>query len=42
MLIGAVSPAAMRRVGRWADGFMAAVAPPDYVMQLYGVAEESW
>ena len=42
LLIGALSPAAIRRVGRWADGFIAAVAPPDFVQQLYSVAEEAW
>ncbi len=42
LLIGAVSSAAIRRVGRWADGFIAAVAPPDFVQQLYTVAEEAW
>ena len=42
LLIGAASPGALRRVGRWADGFIAAVAPPDFVQQLYSVAEESW
>ena len=41
LLVGAVSPSAIRRVGRWADGL---ITPgiPESVQQAYGVAEESW
>jgi alkanesulfonate monooxygenase SsuD/methylene tetrahydromethanopterin reductase-like flavin-dependent oxidoreductase (luciferase family) len=42
VLIGAASPAAIRRVGRWADGFISIPLPPDHVQQLYRVAQESW
>jgi alkanesulfonate monooxygenase SsuD/methylene tetrahydromethanopterin reductase-like flavin-dependent oxidoreductase (luciferase family) len=42
VLIGAASPAAVRRVGRWADGFISVPLPPEQVRQLYSVAEESW
>jgi alkanesulfonate monooxygenase SsuD/methylene tetrahydromethanopterin reductase-like flavin-dependent oxidoreductase (luciferase family) len=43
LLIGAYSPAAIRRIGRWADGFITGgVADPEQARQMYDVAEESW
>ena len=41
LLIGGLSPNALRRVGRWADGLIIPGAP-DYVKKSYGVAQESW
>ena len=42
VLIGAGTPQAVRRVGRYADGFIAAAANAAAVEQLYSVALESW
>jgi alkanesulfonate monooxygenase SsuD/methylene tetrahydromethanopterin reductase-like flavin-dependent oxidoreductase (luciferase family) len=43
LLIGAYSPTAIRRVGRWADGFISGgVADPEQVRQMFDVAVESW
>jgi alkanesulfonate monooxygenase SsuD/methylene tetrahydromethanopterin reductase-like flavin-dependent oxidoreductase (luciferase family) len=42
VLIGGASPAAIRRVGQWADGFISVPLAPDQVRQLYGAAEQSW
>ena len=41
LLIGASSPAALRRVGRWADGYIA-VGTADAVRRAYGLAVDSW
>jgi alkanesulfonate monooxygenase SsuD/methylene tetrahydromethanopterin reductase-like flavin-dependent oxidoreductase (luciferase family) len=43
LLIGGYTPAAIRRVGRWADGFISGgVRDPEQVRQLFKLAEESW
>lgn len=43
VLIGGYSPAAMRRVGRWADGYISGGSSDvQQIQQLYRVAEESW
>ncbi len=42
VLIGGGTPAAIRRVGRWADGFMAPGGNPASVQALYQIAEDSW
>ena len=42
VLIGAGAPQAVRRVGKHADGFIAAAGNPAAVEQLYHVAVESW
>ena len=42
VLIGAGTPQAVRRVGRYADGFVAAAANAAAVQELYQVALESW
>ena len=42
VLIGAGAPQAVRRVGRYADGFIAAAGSAAAVEQLYQVAVESW
>src|SRR5215216_6254298 len=43
LLIGGYTPPAIRRVGRWADGFISGGIPdPEQVRQLFDLAEESW
>ena len=42
VLIGAGTPQAVRRVGRYADGFIAAAGNAAGVQELYKVAVESW
>jgi alkanesulfonate monooxygenase SsuD/methylene tetrahydromethanopterin reductase-like flavin-dependent oxidoreductase (luciferase family) len=43
LLIGAYSPVPLKRVGRWADGFISGGIPdPEQARQMYDVAEESW
>ena len=42
LLIGGYTPAAVRRVGRWADGDIAGAPDANTAHQLYGMAEESW
>ena len=43
VLIGGYAPPALRRVGRWADGFISGGIPdPETVRQMYDVAVESW
>ena len=43
LLIGGYVPAAIQRVGKWADGFITGgVADPAQARQLYGIAEASW
>ena len=42
VLIGAGAPQAVRRVGKYADGFIAAAGNAAAVEQLYQVAVESW
>ena len=42
LLIGGSTPAAVRRVARWGDGFIAAGASPEQARQLYGLAEAAW
>ena len=43
LLIGGYVPAAIQRVGKWADGFITGgVADPEQARQLYGIAEASW
>lgn len=42
VLIGAGTPQAVRRVGRYADGFIAAAGNAAAVQDLYQVAVESW
>ncbi|MFQ5855293.1 MAG: LLM class flavin-dependent oxidoreductase [Anaerolineae bacterium] len=43
VLIGGYSPAAVRRVGRWGDGYIAGGGgDPARVHQLYSIAEEAW
>lgn len=42
LLIGANSPQAMARVGRWADGFMSGGGGPDRARQGYEAARRSW
>src|SRR5918998_4781298 len=43
LLIGGYSPPAIRRVGRWGDGYISGGIPdPGQVRQLFDLAEESW
>ncbi|MCH8310953.1 MAG: LLM class flavin-dependent oxidoreductase [Chloroflexi bacterium] len=42
LLIGANSPRAMARVGRWADGFISGGGGPDRAKQSYDAARQSW
>jgi alkanesulfonate monooxygenase SsuD/methylene tetrahydromethanopterin reductase-like flavin-dependent oxidoreductase (luciferase family) len=43
LLIGGYAPAAIRRVGRWGDGFISGGIPdPEQVRQMFDVAQESW
>ncbi len=42
VLIGAGTPQAVRRVGKYADGFIAAASNPHGVQELYSVAVQSW
>jgi alkanesulfonate monooxygenase SsuD/methylene tetrahydromethanopterin reductase-like flavin-dependent oxidoreductase (luciferase family) len=43
LLIGGYTPTAIRRVGRWGDGFISGgVRDPEQVRQMFDVAEESW
>lgn len=42
LLIGGFSPAALARVGRFGDGFIAGGGGPDMAKQAFAAAEESW
>jgi alkanesulfonate monooxygenase SsuD/methylene tetrahydromethanopterin reductase-like flavin-dependent oxidoreductase (luciferase family) len=43
ILIGAYSPAAIQRAGRWGDGFISGGIPdPQQVRQMFDLVEESW
>jgi alkanesulfonate monooxygenase SsuD/methylene tetrahydromethanopterin reductase-like flavin-dependent oxidoreductase (luciferase family) len=43
LLLGGYVPAAIQRVGRWADGFITGgVADPGQARQLYAMAEAAW
>src|SRR5918998_4267329 len=43
LLIGGYSPPAIRRVGRWGDGFISGGVPdPEQVRQMFDLTEESW
>ena len=42
LLIGGYSPAAIQRVARWGDGYIAGGAPPPQARQGYELAEKAW
>jgi alkanesulfonate monooxygenase SsuD/methylene tetrahydromethanopterin reductase-like flavin-dependent oxidoreductase (luciferase family) len=42
VLIGGYSPAAVRRVGRWGDGYLSGGSTPEQAVELYRAAEEAW
>ncbi len=42
ILIGAFSPPALRRAGKWAEGFLGALLPPDQMQQMHGAVREAW
>ena len=42
LLIGGYTPAAVQRVGRWGDGFIAGGAGSEVALRLYRIVEETW
>jgi alkanesulfonate monooxygenase SsuD/methylene tetrahydromethanopterin reductase-like flavin-dependent oxidoreductase (luciferase family) len=42
LLIGAINPAAIQRVGRWGTGYLAGWGDPGDAEKLYGIAQNSW
>jgi alkanesulfonate monooxygenase SsuD/methylene tetrahydromethanopterin reductase-like flavin-dependent oxidoreductase (luciferase family) len=42
LLIGGYAPQAVRRVGKWGDGFIAGLVSPARALSLYHQAEASW
>lgn len=42
ILIGGYSPDAVRRIGKWGDGYIAGGAGPAQALELYNKAEASW
>jgi alkanesulfonate monooxygenase SsuD/methylene tetrahydromethanopterin reductase-like flavin-dependent oxidoreductase (luciferase family) len=42
LLIGGYTPAALRRVGLWGDGYISGGTDANTARQLYGMVEESW
>ena len=42
VLIGGYSPPAVRRVGRWGDGYISGGAPPEQARRSYALAREAW
>jgi alkanesulfonate monooxygenase SsuD/methylene tetrahydromethanopterin reductase-like flavin-dependent oxidoreductase (luciferase family) len=42
ILIGGYSPAAIQRVGRWGNGFIAGGRDPKATQQFFQLAQESW
>lgn len=42
VLIGGSAPAALRRAGRYADGFIASAGSPEVVQGLFQTVQESW
>lgn len=42
LLIGGYSPAAIKRLSRWGDGFIAGGAPPPMARQGYELAQQAW
>jgi alkanesulfonate monooxygenase SsuD/methylene tetrahydromethanopterin reductase-like flavin-dependent oxidoreductase (luciferase family) len=42
LLIGGYSPAAINRLSRWGDGYIAGGAPPPMARQGYALAEQAW
>ncbi|MGH2614863.1 MAG: LLM class flavin-dependent oxidoreductase, partial [Thermomicrobiales bacterium] len=42
ILIGGLSPAAVRRVGRWGDGYFGTGADPATARQFYDIADTAW
>lgn len=42
LLLGGISPAATKRVGRWSDGYIAGGMDPAQARKLYDMADESW
>jgi alkanesulfonate monooxygenase SsuD/methylene tetrahydromethanopterin reductase-like flavin-dependent oxidoreductase (luciferase family) len=42
LLIGGYSPTAIKRVGRWGNGYISGGAPPPVARQNYALAEQAW
>lgn len=42
VLIGAFAPAAIQRVGRWADGYLGGGGDPQAALALYGAVMQGW
>lgn len=42
VLIGGHTPAALSRLSRWGDGYIAGGAPPEAARQSYKLAEQAW
>ena len=42
LLIGAFAPAAIKRAGRWADGYLAGGGDPQAALALYNAVAEAW
>jgi alkanesulfonate monooxygenase SsuD/methylene tetrahydromethanopterin reductase-like flavin-dependent oxidoreductase (luciferase family) len=42
ILLGAFSPAALVRAGKWADGFLGTSMPPDQMQQMFEAVQQSW
>jgi alkanesulfonate monooxygenase SsuD/methylene tetrahydromethanopterin reductase-like flavin-dependent oxidoreductase (luciferase family) len=42
IVIGALSPAGIKRVGRWAGGYIGGVVGPERTNQCYQMAKQSW
>jgi alkanesulfonate monooxygenase SsuD/methylene tetrahydromethanopterin reductase-like flavin-dependent oxidoreductase (luciferase family) len=42
IVIGAISPMGIKRVGRWASGYIGGVVGPDHTNQCYQMAKQSW
>ena len=42
ILIGGITPAAIRRVGRWGNGFIVGGGGPDMARQGFQLAQEAW
>ncbi len=42
IILGGVSPTAIRRVGRWGNGYIAGTTGPERADKLFRLAEEAW
>ncbi|MBV9230644.1 MAG: LLM class flavin-dependent oxidoreductase, partial [Chloroflexi bacterium] len=42
IILGGVSPTAIRRIGRWGNGYIAETTGPERAEKLFRLAEEAW